>query len=244
MPQSLYDNPDLYRRVFATDVDDAAFFSFMVPEDTLNPRILDLACGPLPVGPVVARIHGGFAVGLDCIAQPGAAAAFVQADAGALPFRSGSFDLIFSRLFGCAYAIGGGVNPSSIAKELRRCTASRGQVALEVPLVNTPSKIVGLTETAQIEPGIAYCFQYLDVLHENGYGAILDSMITVRTEDATWEIHAPLQVFSPKGAAQWMAAMGFSVISFFAPYQIKSETSTPPEDCLRGIVAGRRDYRC
>lgn len=108
-------------------------------------RVLDVACGSGNLAIVAARagcVTSGIDIACNLIAEARERAAyeelsihFAEADAEALPFAEGSFDLVVS-MFGTMFA----PRPEVVAAELRRVTKSGGRIAL----ANwTPSGFIG-----------------------------------------------------------------------------------------------------
>lgn len=238
-PRNLYNYTSLYDRVFPVDADEVNFFHRLAPAEGI---LLDAGCGTGRLAAALRRA-GLEVTGLDIepsmVRQtPGA----VAGDLNRLPFRDGAFAAAFSRLFGCAYAAGAHTGgPEASIRELGRTLTPGARVALEIPLAWNPERLRGIAEEAQLEEGrLLYTFQYLDVIARNRFGAILESSIQVREGNCVYPWQTPLQVYTPEGAREWFRAGGLELQGFCAPYDWESLCPAPPEDCLRGVAAGRR----
>jgi SAM-dependent methyltransferase len=90
-------------------------------------RLLDVGCGSgLDLVKLPPDVWG---VGLDRAAQCVVTRPFVQADAGRLPFRAGSFDLILA----LDILEQKGVDPAAVLSEIRRVMRSGGRMLARVP---------------------------------------------------------------------------------------------------------------
>src|SRR5690606_4479483 len=115
-----------------------------------------------------------------------------------------------------------------------------GIFALEIPLAHQPASLCGLQEEARIAADLQYRFRYLDILAKSPFGAVLDTRIEVEAEGEKFFIAAPLHVWTPAGAKEWIAAAGLELTAFYAPYDRATETTDPPSDCLRAVMKGRK----
>lgn len=250
----LYLNARLYGRVFPLDAEELAFWRTLAaggrapggaPERAAG-LLLDLGAGPSALADHLGDGRAVATVALDpcrplLAASP--ARRRLQADAASLPLRAACAAAAVSRLFGLAYAAA--VDPARrlprLASELGRVLAPGGVAALEIPLAWRPGRLQGLEETAEIAPGILYRFRYFALETQHELGAVLGTRITVEGEADCWELETPLFVFTPDGARRWAATAGLGDVRFFAPYDLETETPTPPPDTLRGILHGRKE---
>ncbi len=99
-------------------------------------KVLDVACGPgtysIPVSRRAARVVGlDLAEAMVRCAQrrsrqrPSSRLAFLQGDAGNLPFRSGEFDLCL-----CAFSFAHFPRPKRVVREMTRVLRSKGWLAI------------------------------------------------------------------------------------------------------------------
>jgi SAM-dependent methyltransferase len=90
-------------------------------------RLLDVGCGR---GLDLAKLPPGvWGVGLDRAAQQLLGTPFAQADAGRLPFRAGSFDLVLA----LDLLEQEGVDPTAVLSEIRRVVRGGGRMLARVP---------------------------------------------------------------------------------------------------------------
>ncbi|MBI3896405.1 MAG: methyltransferase domain-containing protein [Acidobacteria bacterium] len=99
-------------------------------------KILDVACGPGTYSIPVSR-HAGLVMGLDLAEsmlrcarrrsqqRPAPNLAFVQGDAGCLPFASHTFDICL-----CAFSFAHFLNPKQVIKEMMRVLRTNGRIAI------------------------------------------------------------------------------------------------------------------
>lgn len=242
MIKNLYDFPEVYSRVFPVDEEDLNFFAAMGAE--CGGPILDAGAGTgaLAAGIAAAGGHEVVALDLSRILLRGARNG-CAGDLFALPFRDASFRFAYSRLFGYAYACAQNIAECGLlARELGRVVKSGAKIAIEVPLAYQPKRLQGIREQAVLDAA-TYEFRYLDLLRSGDHGAILDTSITVQAEGDTCMLKVPIHVFTPEGAAAWLAQGGFVVESFYASYDLRSATHAPPKDCLRAVIVGKREIR-
>jgi len=236
----LYRAPDIHRRLYPMDDEERAFFSAL---PVLRGRVLDLGCGDGSLAGFLAEGGAEPVVGIDLsptmLSTAPTAIYRVRGDIANLPIRNESFDAVVCRLYGISYALGaeviGGGGIYSIGSEIARVTVPGGRLVMEAPMAHRPASLAGVRETSLLD-GLGYSFDYLDVLAKLPEGVVLDTRILARDQDTEWELRAPIFVFSPGGAADWLSRAGFSAPTFCAAYDLSTETRNPPLDCLRAIV--------
>ncbi len=236
---NLYSSPEISRQVFPLDDEELAFWRNLT-QDADGP-LLDLGAGS---SGLARRLGNLKSVALDPCAELLTTSPVpwrVRADALALPFASGMAGAVTSRLFGLAYAAAYSPNRRLrvLASELRRVLRPRAIAALEIPLNLRPRRLQWIEENAEIAPGMTYRFRYLDLAADHELGAVLNTEITVeKSEGHRWKLEAPLFVFTPEGARRWAAHAGLDTVRFYACYDLTTETTAPPEDALRAVIAG------
>lgn len=243
MIRDLYNEAQLYNLLYPFDDDELAFWKALITVEgnTTASLFLDIGSGSSPLAELLAPDQG---ISLDpCrdLLATSPTSRRLQADAAALPLRSGSVRGIISRLFGVAYAAA--QNPRDrlpfLAAQIRRVLQPDGVVALEIPLTARPRSLQGMEESVEIRPGMMYRFRYFAVELEHEYGSVLDTEINVENAEDQWQLHAPLFVFTPEGALRWAAEAGLRDTCFYASYDLSTATTAPPSDALRGVLCGR-----
>jgi SAM-dependent methyltransferase len=234
--KNLYSDVSLYREVFPLEEQEVLFFKALIQEG----MVLDLGCGNGQLGYCL----GGVGIDLESTMLDGKKNSVIAGDLLSLPLKDALIHNVICRLFGVSYAIGAaGENAvqaiETFHREISRVMAPGARLVIEIPIAWSPSSLCGVEETVDINPGITYRFQYLDLWIRTAYGAVLDSLIEVGGDGGiVHTIHSPLHVFTPDGALEWMKSLGCSDCFFYASYDLESKTKTPPDDCLRGVVVG------
>ncbi len=183
-------------------------------------RILDVGCGTGSTSLALAR-RGAHVTGIDPsapmlaaararMAQGGAAAEFIQADAGTHGFAPGRFDAVVSR-FGVMFFD----DPVAAFANLRRATRPGGRLrfaawrdAAENPFLTAAERaaplLPGLAIPAPGEPGpfaLADRDRIFSILKESGWAAIEIAPIDVACRFAEAELVPYLAVMGPVGRA-------------------------------------------
>ena len=259
IPERLYAEAHVYRSVFgdADTQEESDFYRILTSTDEQKPlSVLDLGSGPSALS---ARIASTTAVALDIeptlLTEAGKngvlpLCADIVHPAG-LPFASGSFHACISHLFGIAYAFGTLWERNDMeqkllqtASEVGRILIPGGKIAFDIPLAHIPGRLAGLSETMTLPDGSLYTFFYLETLRHVAAGNVLDTIIRVETQEKSptvlYELSAPLFVFTPQGARDWLASAGFHNIAFSPLGDAHTVVERPPEDCLRAIITATR----
>lgn len=240
MINSLYDDPMVHDVVFPVDALDARFFRSLIPEKEKG-VVVDGGAGSCALIEKVANpdLYG---VGLDLSPQmlrgKARAQPAVCADLFAMPFADRTVLGVISRLFGYAYAMAASER-EDLLHETARVLMPGGALAIEVPMAWRPPRLCGVQESTQINEDLHYRFRYLDVLRESSWGSVLACEIEVTSPDNKYRLDAPLHVFTPYGAREWVEDAGLEFLHFYAPYDRRTSTSRPPADCLRAVVLAR-----
>lgn len=247
---SLYDRPDLYERAFGDGREEAAFLSAL-----LGPRrrVLVGACGAGRVSGELSRI-GFDVVGFDLSAamlrraceehrgeagRAASASRHAVARLEAIPFADRSFDAAAVPLLGFSYVTGGSAVDASL-RAFAGIVRDGGFLVLEVAVAHEPRRLQGIEERAVLPGGVEYSFRYLDLDRDEGGFAVLHTEIRVAVGGDSAARRAPLAVWRPAGIRGALQRCGFAEgARFFAPWDIASETDSPPADCLRAVVVSQ-----
>ncbi|MCC5876361.1 MAG: class I SAM-dependent methyltransferase [Candidatus Sumerlaeia bacterium] len=238
---ALYQNPDLYNRVFPVDGEEKDFFCRLIRDRAPNGVVVDLGCGTGVLTDALAAELDRPVIGLDreraMLRNRGGICGCLTR----LPLGNHSVAAFVCRLFGVAYAMAGdwatsGPGYTLPLEEIVRCLAPGGIAALEIPMSHRAHKLMGVEETADLDGGIVYTFRYLDILRQTEIGVILDTRIEVQLGLERAVIHAPIHVVIPGNLTSWLKSIGCVVTGYCAPYDIESMTGMPPGDVLRGVV--------
>lgn len=237
----LYRNPRLYDRVFPVDGEEVDFFAGLIDSCSPNTMVVDLGSGTGRFTGLLEIALGRPMVGIDREVAMVRGAKDICGCLMRLPFSNRSVGAFTSRLFGVAYAMAGnwetsGAGYTQALEEIIRCLVPGGIAALEVPIAHLPHRLMGVEESARLEPDLVYSFRYLDVLRRTEIGAILDTRIDVQLAGEKSHIHAPIHVFIPHQLSQWLTDHGCKLIGYCAPYDMATLTDVPPEESLRGVV--------
>jgi SAM-dependent methyltransferase len=247
-PESLYDEgADLYDSLFGeVDEEEVAFFAGLL-QRAPSQRVLSLGCG-------TGRLEGalseqGFLItGVD-VSEPMLARArqrdvrgyYVAASMEALPpdLPGAPFGAVISSTLSFAY-----VTETVVARKVIEDCASRlvagGVLALDLPISHEPKRLQGVVETMELA-GLHYRFMWYDVIAEDDVRAVLDTDIWISSDTRSATRRAPLAVYRPQGIRQLLGAGGrYTDILFYAPHDINTALATPPPDCRRAVVIGRR----
>lgn len=158
------------------------------------------------------------------------------------PFADASADAFVAPLLGFAYVADERAVDEAL-DAIARIVRPDGILALELPVAHRPERLQGVEEAATLANGVAYSFRYLDLECDCGDFAILHTAMGVARDVDVAERHAPLAVWRPRGIARRLRRAGWSNVRFLAPYDIATETDTPPPDSLRAIVVADRSRR-
>ncbi len=222
--------------MFPVDEEEVKFFQGILSHSGDDSPVLDAGCG----SGLLAKSLGRQIIGVELLPGKSSDLKFfpIRGDLLTLPCQDGIISCVISRLFGYAYAANKSRNLEILAKELGRVLSPAGTIAIELPVAHQPKKLQGISEKIDSDPG--YEFRYYDIIEETPFGAILASEIEVNWEGKAFYIRAPIHVYTPDGVRNWLKISRVEKIRFCAPYDLKTETETPPKDCLRAVVLGTK----